>query len=268
MKLRNKTDNSQYGAAEIKSIYRKNLTKGLIYALIIHCVIIGMYLLASYMNRLKADDDINKGPKIFNFDDLYDNNDNDKTDKKIDVPNQNIIQAIKDLAALTPVWVPKDQADKITLKTQNELDTTGNNVAREGDTTGIVPYSDDYAKVDDNTIDRNINKIEDKIKKDPDVIIFQPTEVDVIPVCVNFAQVNNMMKYPEIALEAQVQGNVTVKVLVNQEGYVEKTGKLTGPGVFYNEVKEKAMLLQFKPGLNNGKTVKVWVTVPFKFELK
>jgi len=261
-------ENSNYGAVEIKSGYRKNLAKGLLFAFLIHFVIIGTYLLASYVNGLKADDNINKGPKIFTFKDFENDNNIEKNDNKIEVPNQNITQAIKDLSALTPVWVPKDEADKIILKTQNELDTTGNNVAREGDTTGTVPYGDDYVKVDHNTIDRNINRITDKIPKDDDTKIFQPTEVDVIPECVNLAQVSSLMKYPEIALEIGLQGKVTVRVLVSPEGNVEKIGSLTGPEVFYSEVKDKATLLQFKPGLNNGKAVKVWITVPFKFEMK
>jgi outer membrane biosynthesis protein TonB len=43
---------------------------------------------------------------------------------------------------------------------------------------------------------------------------------------------------------------------------------MTGPDVFADEVKSKAMNLQFTPGLQNGKPVRVWVTVPFNFRLK
>lgn len=268
MKTKNKTGNSNYGAVEIKGIYRKNLTKGLIFAIITHFVIIGIYLITSYLNGLKADDKLSNKQKIFTFDDITNNNDNDKTDRKIDMDNQKITQAIKDLGALTPVWVPKEQADKITMKTQNELDTTGNNVAREGDTTGTVQYSDDYVKVDHNTIDKNINKTIDKTPKEDDNKFFQPVEVDVIPDCVNLSQVNSMMNYPDLALQIGLQGKVTLRVLVGKDGSVEKLGTITGPEIFYDEVKAKSKYLQFKPGLLNGKAVNVWVTVPFSFVLK
>jgi outer membrane biosynthesis protein TonB len=47
-----------------------------------------------------------------------------------------------------------------------------------------------------------------------------------------------------------------------------KVGSVSGPDVFHDEVRDKASDLQFTPGLQNGKPVKVWVTVPFNFKLK
>ena len=76
------------------------------------------------------------------------------------------------------------------------------------------------------------------------------------------------MKYPEIAREAGMEGRVTVKVLVGPDGNVIKVGSVSGPDVFHDEVRDKASDLQFTPGLQNGKPVKVWVTVPFNFKLK
>ena len=70
MKAKNKNENSQYGAVEIKSIYRKNLIKGLIFALITHFVIISVYLLTSYLNGLKANDNVNKFNLTFDFKDF------------------------------------------------------------------------------------------------------------------------------------------------------------------------------------------------------
>ena len=75
------------------------------------------------------------------------------------------------------------------------------------------------------------------------------------------------MKYPELAIEAQIEGKVTVKVLVGLDGSVEKIGNISGPEIFYSEVKEKSRLLKFTPGLQNGKAVNVWISVPFNFKL-
>ena len=76
------------------------------------------------------------------------------------------------------------------------------------------------------------------------------------------------MSYPEVAREAGVEGKVSIKVLVGTDGSVIKVGSLSGPEQFYDEVSNKSMNLQFTPGLQNGKPVKVWVTVPFNFKLK
>ena len=76
------------------------------------------------------------------------------------------------------------------------------------------------------------------------------------------------MKYPEIAIQANIEGRVSVKVLVGTDGSVIKVSSVSGPDVFHDEVRSKATNLQFTPGLQNGKPVKVWVTVPFSFTLK
>ncbi|HMT10163.1 MAG TPA: energy transducer TonB, partial [Ignavibacteria bacterium] len=59
-----------------------------------------------------------------------------------------------------------------------------------------------------------------------------------------------------------------VKVLVGPDGHVIKVGSINGPDVFRDEVSSKSMQLEFTPGLQNGKPVKVWVSVPFIFRLK
>jgi len=77
-----------------------------------------------------------------------------------------------------------------------------------------------------------------------------------------------MMKYPELAIEAGLEGRVTAKVLVNESGSVIKVGSLIGPDIFHDEVRDKVKNLEFTPGLQNGKPVKVWVSVPFIFKMK
>jgi outer membrane biosynthesis protein TonB len=49
---------------------------------------------------------------------------------------------------------------------------------------------------------------------------------------------------------------------------VIQVGSINGPDIFHDEVRSKAPNLKFTPGLQNGKPVKVWVTVPFNFRLK
>ena len=104
--------------------------------------------------------------------------------------------------------------------------------------------------------------------KEKEKTVYQSFEVEKAPECVNLQQVRSSMVYPPMAIEAQIEGKVTVKVLVDGDGSVIKVGSINGPDIFRDEVSSKSMQLQFTPGLQNGKPVKVWVTVPFVFKLK
>lgn len=89
-----------------------------------------------------------------------------------------------------------------------------------------------------------------------------------IPVCLNLAEVKRSMVYPEEAKIDSIEGRVVIKLLVKENGDVEKTGMITGPEVFYEEVRRAGIKLKFSPGKVNGWPVKVWVPVPFVFQLR
>jgi len=74
--------------------------------------------------------------------------------------------------------------------------------------------------------------------------------------------------YPDIARKANITGKVFVTALVNKEGKVEQIGKITGPEVFHEAAKAAALQWEFEPAIQNDKPVKVWVSLPFTFQLK
>lgn len=260
-------ENKNYGFKEIKATYLKNLYRGLIYAVIFHIVVIGSYFISGLADGSNVSDNYTHR-KPFDFIIPEDDKKDDvKKDDVIKTDNsESFVKNIKDLASLDPVAIRKDLSDNMITKTQDELNNVGNNVGREGDSTG--QYSDNSGRNDNGNITKDI--IEDKINKLPkdDDRNFNSSEVEVLPECVNLSQVRTMMKYPELAREIGTEGKVTVKVLVGQDGSVIKVGKLTGPEIFYSEVKDKASELKFKAGLQNNHPVKVWVTVPFNFKLQ
>ena len=254
----------EYGAPEMKKNYLKNFRRGLEYAILIHMALISCYLLINYVNNLNADDQ--KKPV---FDIKYMNVELDVPppvdNQKPEIPKtDDIVKPVKDLTALVPVPVSKDAAEKMTIKTQDQLNEITAQVSHEGDSVTYIA----------NNNGNSGNNIE--IKPDIDITkkppegkdIYKPFEVEKAPVCVNFAMVNSSLVYPPLAVESGQQGNVTVQVLVGTEGKVFKIGSMSGPEIFYDEVKEKAMNLEFTVGLQNGKPVKVWMTVPFRFKLK
>jgi len=252
-----------YGASELKKTYQKYLQRGLIFAVLIHGFIIGTYLFASYLSKLEEQKKTDVQQRIINVSDLEPppsaTDEEEPPPPKLEEPP---VAPPKDLTALTPEPVAKEKAEEQTIKTQQELEEikapVGNNDSGKFQFSGNV-------KVEE-------KKIEEKIEKKEKVVeektVFQSFEVEKAPECVNLSQVRSSMQYPEIAREAGMEGRVTVKVLVGPDGNVIKVGSVSGPDVFHDEVRSKANDLQFTPGLQNGKPVKVWVTVPFNFKLK
>ena len=254
---------SGYGAVELKKIYQKFFIRALIGAVIIHFIAIGSYLFANYLNKLSEENkskDVQQ--RIINLTDLEPppsaTDEEEPPPPKIEEPP---VAPPKDLTALTPEPVAKEKAEEQTIKTQQELEEIKNPVSSMGDT-GKFTYSGPV-KIEEKKIEEKIEKKEKEEKT-----VYQSFEVEKPPECVNLGQVRASMRYPELAKEGGIEGKVTVKVLVGENGSVIKIGSVSGDGVFHDEVREKAMDLQFTPGLQNGKPVKVWVTVPFNFKLK
>jgi len=250
-----------YGATELKKTYQRFLKKGLIFAVLIHGFIIGTYLFANYLSKLEENKNKDIQQRIINVTDLEPppsaTDEEEPPPPKIEEPP---VAPPKDLSALTPEPVAKEKAEEQTIKTQQELEEIKTPV---GNDTGKFQFSGNI-KVEEKKIEEKIEKKEKVEEKST----YQSFEVEKAPECVNLSQVRASMQYPEVAREAGIEGRVTVKVLVSESGGVIKIGSVSGPDAFQDEVREKAMDLQFTPGLQNGKPVKVWVTVPFNFKLK
>jgi len=251
-----------YGAPELKKFYQRFFSRGLAVAVVIHLFVIGTYLLVMYISKLSAEEKNKQNTqRIINVTDLEPPPSAD--DKEEPPPPDKEIPPVappKDLTALTPEPVAKEKAQEQTIKTQDELEKIKSPV---GSDSGKFTYSG--PKVEEKKIEE---KVEKKEKDVSEKTIFQSFEVEKAPECVNLGQVRSSMQYPSVARESGIEGKVTVKVLVGPDGNVIKIGSVNGPDVFSDEVREKSMNLQFTPGLQNGKPVKVWVTVPFNFKLK
>lgn len=253
---------------ELKIPYRKNFRKGLIFAIILHIMAIVTYGTVNYYNNyLKEQESRNIQQRIINVS-MTDLEPPPSVEDE-DVPPPKLEELLtpppKDLSALTPEPVAKEKADIQTIKTQQELEDIKTPVSMTGDT-GKFTFSG-TVKVEDKKIEEKIVK-----KENTDVerekTVFQSFEVEKAPEAVNLSQVRNSMVYPSMAIEAQIEGKVTLKVLVSESGDVIKLGSISGPEIFHSEVREKSSALKFTPGLQNGRPVKVWVTVPFNFRLQ
>ncbi|GAF04486.1 M56 family metallopeptidase [Saccharicrinis fermentans] len=78
------------------------------------------------------------------------------------------------------------------------------------------------------------------------------------------------VKYPVYAQENNIQGNVYVKFIVDEEGYVTDVNIARG---VHQSIDEEALRVvssmpQWKPGIHKGKAVKVSYTIPINFKLQ
>lgn len=255
-------NNDGYGAPELKKLSLSFTLKGFIIAVAIHIAFVAAYMLFAYIQEAKSKDiPVNPNePRIFVFEDVP-----PPIDENVIPPiKEEVSQKVKDLASLEPVPTKREIADDVILKTQDELNNINTTTSREGDSL--------VASTDNGKPDINNNNIDDKIIKDTRIPIedkiFKDYEVEKAPECTNLSQVRASIKYPEIAVETGQEGRVSVRVLVGTDGNVIKIGSISGPEVFYDEVKGKVKDLQFTAGLQNNLPVKVWVNVPFNFKLK
>lgn len=88
------------------------------------------------------------------------------------------------------------------------------------------------------------------------------------PQAVNLDELKGLIGYPPMAVEAEIQGRVTLRVMVDKMGNYVKHIVLKDPHpILTRAVTEKIHLLKMTPGIQAGKPIKVWVTLPFNFEL-
>lgn len=256
-------NNNDYGATELKKVYQRSFREGLLIAVLLHVAAIAAYLLVTYINNVNAEEKKELYHKPGIIVDILETPPS-VTEEPPKIKPEDIVKPQKDLSALEPHPVKKEVSDNVLLKSQDELDKIQNNVSSEGDSVKYIASTDNGTKIIPDDIIKKI-PIDDPPKVDKP---FESFQVEVIPECVNLGQVRSSMQYPSLAVEAGIEGKVSVKVLVDETGNVIKVGSFNGNEIFSDEVKEKSKDLVFKPGLQNNKAVKVWITVPFSFKLK
>ena len=74
-------------------------------------------------------------------------------------------------------------------------------------------------------------------------------------------------QFPEVARKAGIQGSVILKVLIGLNGQVEEATVLRGKEILQQSALEAIYQYKFKPAKQNDKPVKVWLTMPIRFQL-
>jgi protein TonB len=99
---------------------------------------------------------------------------------------------------------------------------------------------------------------------------FIPAPDDFVPVEIMPELIHKeVAEYPRMARQAQLEGTVYLRVLVNEDGsvgdaIVQRTSGVTS----LDDAALKAVFgCKFKPAIQNGRPVKVWVSFPYEFVL-
>ncbi|UBM60311.1 TonB family protein [Marinilongibacter aquaticus] len=84
-----------------------------------------------------------------------------------------------------------------------------------------------------------------------------------------YAFISEHMKYPNAAQRANVSGKVYVKFAVEKDGQISRISvlKSVGFGCDDEAIRVIKSMPKWNPGRQNGKSVPVWFTLPFAFQL-
>lgn len=238
MELAIKIFSVDYGAEELKKVYQKFLSRGMIAAATLHLVGIGTYWGIQYMAR---DDEPIAMVRVLKYSEIG---------PPPSITNQQAAPAIAVSAQAVkpsigiPVAVPDAEVSpEQTIATQQELSQAVGPTS-EGTGSGAV-------------VEQDI-----KVSDEP--------PADFVPVEKYPEEVKRVQpKYPEIALRAGLEGTVFVKAWVDKEGKVRKCMVLKSDAEIFNQPATEAVSQWiFTPAIMNKGPVDVWVTVPVKFKIQ
>ncbi len=236
-------DNVNSNRYFLKKIYDFNLTRGLIIALAFHFTVIFMYYAGAVL--LKSEEI--KTVKFIDANELY----NAPPLQEVVPPAVRIDKTeTTEPATGVPLIVPDDEAKPDqTFLTQEEIKTQISSAP--------VSYGGDEGEV---TVD--ISRSIEQLSRDPGIDEFVP--VQQMPIIINKVR----PEYPNLARQANMEGKIILKGLIDENGTVTRVVVLGGDDIFRDAAVDALYRTKFKPAINGGRAVKVWITYPFIFKLK
>ncbi|MBL0175954.1 MAG: TonB family protein [Ignavibacteria bacterium] len=235
-----------YGGIELKRNYQRYFAIALIIAIVFHVGGLGSYMLIEWLTeedepvmmvRLLKYSELGPPPSVA-----------DEAAPAVAVSGPQVKPTIG-----IPVPVPDAEVSpEQTIASQTELSQIGPAV---GEGTGGGTQITGDIKIDES--------VEKEILSDGPPADFVAYEQE--PTAVKQVQ----PKYPDIALRAELEGTVYLKVWVTKEGKVKKAVILKSDAEVFNQAaQDAAMQWVFTPALQQKKPVDVWVAIPFRFRLK
>ncbi|MEM7659042.1 MAG: M56 family metallopeptidase [Bacteroidota bacterium] len=93
-------------------------------------------------------------------------------------------------------------------------------------------------------------------------------EVESPPTPLNMSEIQKAVGYPKEVANDGIEGMIVARILVDQSGnYVRHSFVKTLDERLEDAISQEISNLQFEPAIQDGKGVKFWVNVPFRFSL-
>jgi periplasmic protein TonB len=258
--------NQSYGAFSLRRLYDKNMSKGMMIGTLIFLLLIFTPMLyAMYQDYLasRIDELSMKEVTLVDPPSLDPKKPPPPPPPKIDPP------PIKDQIKFVPPKVEKDEKviDEEPPPTVEEMkDKVIADVTKEGDENGV-----------------DASLVEPEAPPPPPKVIEEPAEDEnkvfqVVQQKPEFpdgerallAFLGKNLKYPAIARENGIEGNVVVRFVVSKTGEVRNAEVLRGigGGCDAEALRVVNSMPKWNPGKNNGKAVNVTYTLPVRFKLE
>lgn len=170
---------------------------------------------------------------------------------QVSVPQIKIARAVAPPSIGVPEPVPDVQASSTTIATQEQMGETVapvsvgdmGGVGGTGDTLVVAPVAGELGE------------------QSPSPEDFVAVEEDPVRLRIEPAV------YPDVALNAKVEGTVLVRALVGKDGIVKKTLVVDGHEMLRGAAVACAKTAVFKPAMIQNKPVEVWVMLPITFKM-
>ncbi len=239
----------EYGALVLRDIIGRNMIRGVIIASLSLCTILGGWWGYEFIKEKMEGDDSNA--KVIYIDPT-----------KLALPPSLADKVVEQLKIEAPKVAPPT-----IIKARAVEDT------KVADTVQIMTVKEIAQQIDKSGVQAPTGA------GSGDVVVAPPPEEDYVPKMDEFVAVEKEPEpisspppiYPEGPRNAGVRGQVIVSFLVNKKGDVTqaKVLKAVPANLGFEEAAITAVKAwKFKPAINNGQPVAIWVTQPIRFTLK
>lgn len=223
-------ENNIYGFFELKRIYNKNYSIGVVAAVAIHLIIIGAYLFF--------------------------------IPKEVKTKSAEKLQIVTYVDLGPPPSIIPDQPQAAVASPKP---TFGNlKIAKKGEETNEFEIPKNSAPVGDVKVEET-KPVE---KKPEPVDETYYVAVDIMPEPFGgMEKLQQNVNYPDEARKEGIVGKVLVKAFINENGEVTRAEIVKGLGYGCDEEALWAVKsTRFRPGKKNGKPIKVQLTIPVSFK--
>ncbi len=254
----------EYGAYQMRERYNRVLTRATLIAFLLFIAVTGLPKMIDWI-RPDAIMEIAEETSLKGFEDiLLPPKPKDPIEDEVPAIPSPPVSHARTVAFLTPNPTPDDEIrEEAIIAEVAALDTAAVGlVNHDGEIGGDYPWNE-IPPIEEGPGEVIVQGPTDG---DPEETTFVLLEKEPQPV--NLDDLKAAIGYPLMAKEAEIQGKVIMRVLVDKFGNYVKHIVLKDPHpILTNAVASKIDMLKMTPGIQSGKPIKVWVTLPFDFRL-